>query len=157
MMDSRPGRSRLLFTRQDGMKILLGSVLRCFEKHDRQTKLWNTIFFLENMTTTLGLGSTFITWNNSWKSWNDWLENIKHFEKEMIYLQMVVFADDVFTAPWNWHVFTTHVECYATGVVWVVVGWGGGDDNVPCIGTHVQSATEWTASVQTLHMPKHVM
>ena len=23
--------------------------------------------------------------------------------------------------------------------------------------TRVQSATEWTASVQTLHMPKHVM
>ena len=32
------------------------------------------------------------------------------------------------------------------------VGWGGGDDNVPCIGTHVQSATEWTASVHTSHM-----
>ena len=27
---------------------------------------------------------------------------------------LVVFADDVFTAPWNWHVFTTHVECYAS-------------------------------------------
>ena len=42
---------------------------------------------------------------------------------------------------------------------WGGVGWAGvgGDDNVPCIGTHVQSATEWTASVQTLHMPKHVM
>ena len=26
----------------------------------------------------------------------------------------VVFADDVFTAPWNWHVFTTHVELTAS-------------------------------------------
>ena len=42
---------------------------------------------------------------------------------------VVVVADDVFTAPWNWHVFTTHV----------------------------QSATEWTASVHTLHMSKPVM
>ena len=27
---------------------------------------------------------------------------------------VVVVADDVFTAPWNWHVFTTHVERYAS-------------------------------------------
>ena len=58
---------------------------------------------------------------------------------------LVVFADDVFTAPWNWHVFTTHVlGTYFTHAQ-------------TCNVTRVQSTTEWTASVHTLHMPKHVM
>ena len=58
---------------------------------------------------------------------------------------MVVYADDVFTAPWNWHVFTTHVlGTYFTHAQ-------------TCNVTRVQSTTEWTASVHTLHMPKHVM
>ena len=60
-------------------------------------------------------------------------------------LRLVVYADDVFTAPWNWHVFTTHVlGTYFTHAQ-------------TCNVTRVQSTTEWTASVHTLHMPKHVM
>ena len=87
----------------------------------------------------------------------------------------VVFADDVFTAPWNWHVFTTHVQSateWTASVhtlhmsqrnvtrVQIATEWTASVHTLHMSQrnvTRVQSATEWTASVQTLHMPKHVM
>ena len=42
---------------------------------------------------------------------NDGVEKITPLNKWQLMVSMVVFADDVFTAPWNSHVFTTHVEC----------------------------------------------
>ena len=67
-----------------------------------------------------------------------------------------LFLLTTYLRPRGIGMFLPHMS-NATQLGWCGVGWGGGDDNVPCIGTHVQSATEWTASVQTLHMPKHVM
>ena len=87
----------------------------------------------------------------------------------------LVFADDVFTAPWNWHVFTTHVQSateWTASVhtlhmsqrnvtrVQIATEWTASVHTLHMSQrnvTRVQSATEWTASVQTLHMPKHVM
>ena len=67
-----------------------------------------------------------------------------------------LFLLTTYLRPRGIGMFLPHMS-NATQLGWCGVGWGEGDDNVPCIGTHVQSATEWTASVQTLHMPKHVM
>ena len=91
----------------------------------------------------------------------------------------MLFSLTTYLRPRGIGMFLPHM-LNATQLGWCGVGWGGGDDNVPCIGTHVQSATEWTASVHTshmfqrnvtrvqsatewtasvhtLHMPKHVM
>ena len=70
---------------------------------------------------------------------------------------VVVYADDVFTAPWNWHVFANGLETVRVkwhfftllrkGLLRYIV-YTCPQLNV----TRVQSATEGTASVHTLHM-----
>ena len=52
----------------------------------------------------------------AWTGWSDLNEQLGPFVVVVVVVVVavvvvVVVADDVFTAPWNSHVFATHVEC----------------------------------------------